>query len=273
MNRFHDRLEHLAADADVLRPDVDALRDRARRRTIRRRAGSVVAAAVVALAFVLPLNALLGAVDYRVSRSAADESSRQLSPGLPSAPLRFGSAWSPDIAPFGTAQDSLAEAESDLGYKLYTPDTTAASDASLIHAWVGTEDPGGEDMLPTEPQATVALAYSSGIQVTYVPWVYGVKVPAFSQGSAAESYKIAASQDDSYSTATVAGVPVLLTAYDKQAGPGSVAFNLGSSNEDAQTIAVIGKLSAPELEDVARSIIQQWSADHPDAAFGARPRS
>lgn len=200
------------------------------------------------------------------STPTADESSRQLSPGLPRAPLSYASVWSPDVAPFGTAQDSLAEAESGLGYRLYTPDTLAASNASLIHAWVETEDPGGEDMLPTTPQATVALAYSSGIQVTYVPWVYGVKAPAFSQDFNAKSYEVAASQHKTYSTATVAGVPVLLTAYDEQAVPGSVEFNLGSSNADAQTIAVIGNLSVPELEDVARSIIQQWSADHPDAA-------
>lgn len=189
--------------------------------------------------------------------------SRQLSPGIVAqAPWGYGNQWSPDVAPFGAPQDSLAEAESGLGYELYTPDTATTSDESLVHAWVGMEAPGGEDMLPKDPQAMVALAYSSGIQVTYVPWVYGVDVPDFSQDANAESYKIVASQDDSYSTGTVAGIPVRITAYDKQLGPGSVEFNLGTSNADAQTIAVIGNVSEQELEDVAASIIQKWSADH-----------
>lgn len=202
----------------------------------------------------------------RNPRSTGDQSPQALTPGSEAqAPFGIGSQFSPDVAPFGTAKDTLADAESGLGYKLYTPETTTASNSSLEHAWVGTELPGGKDMLPTTDQATVALAYSSGVQVTYVPWVYGVNVPPFSQESNAESYKIAASQDDSYSTGTIDGVPVRITAFDKLAGPGSIEFNLGTSNADAQTIAVIGNLSKRELEEVASSIIEQWSTDHPGA--------
>jgi hypothetical protein len=189
-----------------------------------------------------------------------------LSPGIVrAAPLGYGEQWNPDVAPFGMPQESLADAQSGLGYKLYAPEAAAASDDSLQHAWVGTEPPGGKDMLPTADQATVALAYDSGIQVTYVPWVYGVNVPAFSQESNEKSYEVAASQDDSYSTGAVGGIPVRITAYDKDLGPGSVEFNIGTSNADAQTIAVIGNVSVPELESVALSIIKLWSADHPNA--------
>jgi hypothetical protein len=114
-------------------------------------------------------------------------------------------------------------------------------------------------MPPTTDQATVALAYESGIQVTFVPWVYGVSVQPFSQEANAKSYEIAASQDEGYTTGTIAGIPVRVTAYSEDLGPGSVEFNLGTSNADAQTIAVIGNSGQADLESVAASIIKRGS--------------
>lgn len=200
--------------------------------------------------------------DQRIGSSSTDASPRQLSPGLPPAPNGFVANWSPNVAPFGVPQDSLAQAESEIAYKLYLPDTATASDSSLTHVWIGSEPPGGEDMLPTTPQATVALAYSAGLQVTVVPWVYGVKAPPISQEDAAKSYEIAVSQDEGYSTGTIDGIPVLVYPHDKS-GPGSVEFNLGTANSDALTIAVIGNMDTADLETVAESIIAQWGADHP----------
>ncbi len=201
-------------------------------------------------------------VDEGVQSFASDRTSPEANHAS-QAPIGFGGTWSSDVAPFGE-EASLADAQAEAGYELFRPDAALASDASLSHVWVGTEEPGGEDMLPNYPQTKVALAYSSGIQVTVVPWVYGVNVPPFSQKSNAESYEIAASQHGYYSTLTIEGIPVLTEAAG-DTGSGWIEFNLGTENADALTIAVIGNRDASDLESVAESIIKQWIADHPPA--------
>jgi hypothetical protein len=156
----------------------------------------------------------------------------------------------------------MAEAQAAAQYTIPSPETALASDASITHVWLGVEAPGGKEMLPDHAQATVALAYGSGVQVTFVPWVYGIDVPPFSQRANAQSYEIAASQDPSLSVVTVAGVPARILPTSGDGGPGSIEFNLGTSNEDALTIVVMGRLDTPSLQDVAASIISQRNASH-----------
>ena len=124
-------------------------------------------------------------------------------------------------------------------------------------------------MLPTRSQSTVGLSYTSGIVVTYVPWVYGPNAPVFSYIQQAASYRQAsASSDPSISEATLLGVPVETTTQDYlgQGNPGSVEFQLGSSNSTAVTVVVYGRYDLTSLETVSSSIISQWQNANPRAS-------
>jgi hypothetical protein len=183
------------------------------------------------------------------------------STGRPVAGFGGGGSWSPDTDPIGGKEVSLSVAQTESGYAIYVPSTNLASDSSLSHVWMGTEPPGGVSMLPATAQTTVALSYSTGVQVTIVPWVYGVDAPAFSQTSNEQAYKLAASQLPTLSVDYLDGVPVRLMSYESGAdSPGWVEFNIGTSNADALDITVLGKLSSTDLESVSRSIIDQWLA-------------
>jgi hypothetical protein len=62
---------------------------------------------------------------------------------------------------------------------------------------------------------------------------------------------------------TALGIPVRVSSYSADSGPGSVEFNLGTSNADALTIVVLGQTDIAELEGVAGSIIARWLAGNP----------
>ncbi len=74
------------------------------------------------------------------------------------------------------------------------------------------------------------------------------------------------------STDTIDGVPVLLTD-TSDGGPGDVYFNIGTANDNAVEITVVGRYQPSDLEPVAQSIIDQWAvANEPTSgAMGVHP--
>jgi len=173
-----------------------------------------------------------------------------------------GTTWAPMSGPFGR-EATLSTARSEAGYPLYTPNTSLASDTDITHVWLGTEAAGGQYMLPDHPQTSVAITYSSGIQVIFTPWVYGVDAPPFSQARNERSYEIAATQDDYISVAEIDSIPVRIESSTSGPAPSSVEFNLGTRNADALTVVVIGRADIDALSDVSSSIIQAWLAVNP----------
>jgi hypothetical protein len=119
-------------------------------------------------------------------------------------------------------------------------------------------------------RTTAALAYSSGIEVTFTSYDYSPPdAPSFSQGELARAYRqLAAEAGGGMFQDSVLGIPVrvILTNIDGERNPGSVSFALGTTNdkvEMVEVIWVIGRYSTADLESVASSIIAQWEQVHP----------
>jgi len=236
----------------------------------RSRAAGIVVALTIAVAAAATWQAVARRSEAQVNASTAQVSiGKRVAPSAdrPVAGFGTGGFWSPDVDPIGGKEVSLSAAQSESGYPIYAPSSNLTSDSSLSHVWMGTEPPGGDSMLPTYAQTTVALSYSSGVQVTFIPWVYGVDAPTFSQTSNEQAYKLAASQLSTISVDSLDGTPVRMMAYESGAeSPGWVEFNLGTSNADALDITVLGKLNSSDLESVSRSIIDQWLAANQKSA-------
>jgi hypothetical protein len=117
-------------------------------------------------------------------------------------------------------------------------------------------------MLPDHAQTSVALAYASGIVVTYVPWQYGKDAPTFSQTQSATHYEQMVDQTPSGAMTfqRIGGIPSLAIEqnFGGQENPGSIDFQLGTENSNAVTLTVFGRRSATDLETVAASIASQW---------------
>jgi hypothetical protein len=174
----------------------------------------------------------------------------------------IGSDWSPYTDPLSLGHETtINQARSRAGYPVYAPNVPLASDEILAYTWVGTEAPDAE-LLPNRELTTIALSYSSGLLVTYIPWQYGPAAPPFSQAQNAAYYEATTSQTPSgmMQTDLIEGIPVrvIFRNFRGQDNPGSVKFELGTSNEDAITVTVQGRHSTSDLESVASSIIAQW---------------
>ncbi len=120
---------------------------------------------------------------------------------------------------------------------------------------------------------TAALAYTSGIEVTFTSHPYhGPDAPPFSQASAAANYRrLAAQAGDGMFVDSILGIPVRVIAQNIRGGPGSVYFALGTTDENVVLVSVIGWYSTAELEGVAASIIVQWKQAHPSAGNQKHP--
>ncbi len=121
-----------------------------------------------------------------------------------------------------------------------------ASDSSLTHVWTSVET-APPPMIPRHV-TKVALAYSSGIQVTIVPWQYGRKAPPFSQAQVASHYKAIADESlaGAFTISTIEGIPVLVNRENVQSedNPGVLEFQLGTANANAVTVQLVGPVSA-----------------------------
>lgn len=243
----------------------------------RRRRPKVVVVAVCSGLAVLATGLVAG--EYLISShgSAAPSPATRLGFGND---VDVGAKWSPDY-PQGQ-EVTLQQAQTRAGYPLYLPDVQLASDAALAHVWVGTESVPGPPMLPETPPTTVAASYSSGVVVSFVPWVYGVDAPPFSEQQVLSHYQQMVSQDASdpsssigMSTDIISGVPVLVIPQDiensanptGEHNPGSIEFQLGTANSNAITVRVQSRLSTSDLESVASSIISQWEQANPSAVL------
>lgn len=202
--------------------------------------------------------------------AGASQSARGIQPGLGFGLGNSGSQWNPDVSQMPAGQETtLSQAEAQAGPPVYTPNVPLASDGSVSHVWVATVDPS-DGMLPTYPRTAIGIAYSSGIQVMFVPNQYTPNAAPFSQAQAAASYQELAAEISSQTpggmtTGTIQGIPVQIIPQDVQGqgNPGSVHFALGTSNLDSQGVTVLGRFGTADLEAVASSIIAQWQQANP----------
>jgi hypothetical protein len=173
-----------------------------------------------------------------------------------------GANWSPNVPPVSHAQETtLDQAVSQAGYPFFRATVALASDDSVSHVWLGTQE-AGEGMLPKQDQREVAISYSSGVVVSYIPWQYGPSAPPFSEGQVARHDKAAEAHSPRglMTASSIRGVPALILAtnFEGQDNPGSIELHLGTSNEDAVEVVVYGRYPSVDLMNVAASIVEQW---------------
>lgn len=179
--------------------------------------------------------------------------------------LNTGADWDPNRDPLLDGRETtLARAVSDASYPVFLPDVPAARASSVTHVWLGSTGTA-DGLLPTTPRAVIAVAYSSGVQVTILPNQYTPDSDPFSQTTAAASdRKLSAELNGLVSFDSVSGVPVRVIPANQvgQGNPGFIQFSLGTTNADAFIVDVYGRYPITSLETVAASIISQWQAAH-----------
>jgi hypothetical protein len=174
-----------------------------------------------------------------------------------------GSGWDPNQDPIVNGQvASLTHATSSASYPIYLPNVPAAQNSSVARVWQGSTGTS-DGLLPAAPRSIVAVAYTSGIQIVIVPNQYTPGADPFSQAAAAASYQqLSVETNGEVTVDKVLGIPVRVIAanYLGQGNPGSVYFALGTTNDDAVVISVLGRTSTSSLEAVAASMISQWQS-------------
>lgn len=225
-------------------------------RTLRRLFAAVIAGGMLGALVGIAFNYPRGGVPAR-----GDSGSSSVANG-PSTGV--GAEWAADSDPFVNGKHAtLSEAQEALPPGLLLPSDSALA-GTATDVWLGVQ-PASEGLLPKRDLPAVAVSYSTGVQVEYVPWQYGPSAPPLSGSAGEEHFAAIVGQlpEGSGKVTEIKGVPAMIVEPIVDGAPTTVEFAVGTLNQEAVEIVLTGRVSDSQLVEVAGGIIDGWQQRNP----------